>query len=217
MTSARLDDLLAMKRTAIVLRNSGRHKDALQMLEKVAKELQLMAASMAAGENAGVEIRAELADTYGMEGGVLRRLGDLKGALHAYEAGKAEEEKDNSSTYNLGNVIVLKIQLGEASRRDDDMQRDIKTTIDRLKRQITGARSDEWWAWADLGQFYLLQGNFGEADQAYEQGRRTGPTVAEYRRHLDVLRELCRDLAPREPVFTSRLSEFVNKLQTQYE
>jgi hypothetical protein len=97
------------------------------------------------------------------------------------------------------------------------MQQDIQTAISRLERQTVGARNDEWWAWADLGQFYLLRGDFEAARRVYEQGRRTGPTSSEYRRHLDVLRELASALALRDRDPSRRLSAFIEELVSLYD
>ena len=76
-------------------------------------------------ENLGPEerklIRMERADTYGMKGGVYRRLGQEEKALDMYEEGLKEEEKDKESTYNLVNTITLAVSLGRSNPTDPRM------------------------------------------------------------------------------------------------
>jgi tetratricopeptide (TPR) repeat protein len=216
MSNVILDEELAMKQEAEVLRSRGKYDDALDLLREIIDRLKAKCANFAHDESACRDICAELADTYGMIGGVYRRKQDLPAALAAYQAGREEEKKDESSTYNLGNVIMLKIMLEQASPQATDLKQEIETVIGRLERQTTGARSDEWWAWADLGQFHLLNGDLDAARRAYEQGRRTGPTGAEYRRHIDVLGGLAKELNEREPTFAAQLASFIEELQSSY-
>jgi Flp pilus assembly protein TadD len=70
------------------------------------------------------------------------------------------------------------------------MKADIEEAIEKLKQKAAGTRTDEWWAWSDLGQLYLLLANDVQALEAYERARKTGPATDEYQRHLAGLRQL---------------------------
>jgi hypothetical protein len=70
------------------------------------------------------------------------------------------------------------------------MRADIEKAITELKKKTGGTRTDEWWAWSDLGQLYLLQADVNRAVEAYERARKTGPATGEYQRHIAGLKQL---------------------------
>ena len=81
--------------------------------------------------------------------------------------------------------------------------------VSRLERQVVGARSDEWWAYADLAQFRLLSGDVSGAYSAYAAGRATGPSASERQRPLDVLAELAAALKDRHPQRHAQIVDFI--------
>ncbi|MEL7476764.1 MAG: hypothetical protein AAGJ55_11130, partial [Cyanobacteria bacterium J06555_12] len=96
-----------------------------------------------------------------------------------------------TSTYNLSNVIVHSIIVGQTSLDSKDIQKNlVDTLIPPLQEVTKGTRKDDWWAWADLGQFQLLQGAAANALDSYEKGFATGPTVEDLESSLRVIREL---------------------------
>ena len=82
--------------------------------------------------------------------------------------------------------------------------------VSRLERQVVGARSDEWWAYADLAQFRLLGGDVSGAHGAWAAGRATGPSASELQRPLDVLAELAAALKERHPQRHAQILAFVD-------
>src|SRR5262245_2569248 len=103
-----LHQVRALKKKAVSFRNRGKHEQALQALDAAVallKSVQLDPGLDA--ESVTTSIRAELADTFGMRGGIHRRRRDLAAALADYRSGLELEQVGESSTYNLGNVIVL--------------------------------------------------------------------------------------------------------------
>ena len=209
---ARLDEFLALKLRATALRKSGELELAQGTLDLVINGLKAIEIEKPDDKKFTARIRAELADTYGMRGGVKRRRNDLTSALADYKLGLESEERSAQSTYNLGNVITLSIILGEASPDDAAMKADIANAIQRLERQTQSSRGDEWWAFSDLGQFHLLQRDFASAQICYSRGRRTGPTREEYQRHIDVLVELTTAIDRGDHDFAQKLSSFIDAL-----
>jgi tetratricopeptide (TPR) repeat protein len=213
---ARFDELCALKQKATALRKSGELDQAIGMLNVVVDGLKAMASERRDDPKLSIQVRAELADTYGMRGGMHRRRNDLPSALADYRLGLEPEEEAGQSTYNLGNVITLSIILGEASPRDAGMLERIDRAIRGLERQTRGSRGDEWWALSDLGQFYLLRGDADAARHCYARGRRTGPSYEEFERHLHVLRELANAVARREPELGKSMSSFIDELESSF-
>ncbi len=132
-----------------------------------------------------------LADFYGMAGGTLRRDGKLDESIKMYEQGyKIELEKKYNiqDSYNLTNRIIVKIlkNPGELSA----LKGNIREGIQLIEKQVQGVRRDEWWAWADLGELYLLEENSEKARFAYERFREKSPTAKNYKSVIMVLEEL---------------------------
>jgi len=196
MWESKLDEARALKRRATALRNRGelgRARDtiiqAIQIFESLRGEPQMPDA-------VAREVPGELADAFGIKGGILRRMNDLKGALDAYREGRKIEDQDKESTYNLSNVITLEITHEGRSSMDPEIRKDIREAVDRLTKDTQSARKDEWWAWADLAQFCLLLNEPGAARAAYSSARGTGMTAQEIKRHVEILRELSDKTAP---------------------
>jgi hypothetical protein len=120
-------------------------------------------------------LAAKLADTYGQLGGVHRRRADLPAALGAYAAGGAIERKEVFAlldTYNTTNELVIEFLLhgpGTAS-----FEARVAEALTLVRTQLDGARSKEWWAWADLGVLSVLLGQKEPAIEAFKHFRRVG-------------------------------------------
>lgn len=210
-----LDEIVALKQKAVALRNRDKLDAALEVLEQAEEKLEALLAEPALDRERRAKLAAELADTHGMKGGVNRRRQRLDEALDEYEAGAKVEGSEATTTYNLGNSIVLSLVLGRATL-DDALQRErIASIVDRLQRQTAGARSDEWWAFADLAQFKLLQGDPTGARQAYVKGRATGPSAAELQRPLEVLAEIAVALKPTHPQRHDEIRAFIDWARVQ--
>jgi tetratricopeptide (TPR) repeat protein len=194
-----VDDVRSVKLWAIAMRNLGDFDSAMKLLDDAGAALERMRSDPDLGPGAAAEVRVELADTYGMKGGVYRRHNRLHEAYGEYRKGREVEKIDEQSTYNLSNVIALGVAEERISPLERSMKADIEKAIAELNKKIGGTRTDEWWAWSDLGQLYLLQANDARALDAYERARKTGPATDEYQRHIAGLRQLLeatRNMAP---------------------
>jgi tetratricopeptide (TPR) repeat protein len=176
------------KDRAIALRNREQYDRAVATLDEALQELRALKPD---GPSEERELRGEIADTYGIIGGVYRRAGETARALDAYRKGATEEEKDRLSTYNVSNVITLAITFEKHSPEDPEVRGLIDRVIEQLERETASARQDEWWAWFDLGQSYLLSGRAADARRCYELAIATGPRTDDIDRHAHILEELC--------------------------
>lgn len=148
-------------------------------------------ADSAATKAARSELAGELADCYGMLGGVQRRAGNLAESVRAYEAGREYEMDDSydvQNSYNLTNSIAVGILKDPDSLADQRPQ--LEDAVRVIERQVGGKRRDQWWAWSDLGELRLLCGRAGEAREAYLEFKKRGPGARHFESTISVLREL---------------------------
>jgi uncharacterized protein HemY len=94
-----------------------------------------------------------------------------------------------------------------------ELQQDLDRVIKQLEHETKGPRADEWWAWSDLGQFYLLRNDFEKARGTYKRGLQTGPTTQERRRHLEILRELRERTSQTDPVLAASIEAVIKELE----
>jgi tetratricopeptide (TPR) repeat protein len=189
--SAPGNEVRALKARATALRNRGQFERAQDALNRAIRILEGVRDAPETPAAMAKEVRAELADTHGMRGGIFRRAGNLVGALAAYRRGRDIEVQDQETTYNLSNTITLSITLEHQSPEDPRIRADLARVIELLRIQTAGSRSDEWWAWSDLAQFHLLNGDPDAARECYAKAiRGTGATADEIKRHVAILREL---------------------------
>lgn len=151
-------------------------REATGLLEPYVEETEYMA-----------KIRRELADCYGMMGGIFRRQGKLVEAEMMYRKGLDYEEDDS---YNLSNSVVIPILIDPLRLENQQTKRRIQDGITTVQEQVRGRRKDEWWAWADLGLFNLLQGNKQAALEAYNQFGKVGARAQDYESTILVLDSL---------------------------
>lgn len=213
MNNMSIDEVLSLKRRAVALRNNEMYIRALDILDDAIKQLEVLRAGASDDERLSNILRSELADTYGMKGGIYRRLEYPKKALINYSKGAELEMNSTLSTYNLGNKILLSIMLGDSRVDEESTRTNLHTAINKLKQQVSGGRSDEWWAWADLGQFYLLNRDIENAKSAYAAGRETGPSPSEYQRSLDILAEVSSALEKEHPEQATEVKSFIRQMR----
>ncbi len=151
-------------------RKRDREADALAAFKKGADFLQEAVLKLKAAD--GGDVPTDLAETYGALGGLLRRIGDARqdDALQAYSDGaRLEKDFNLSSTYNRLNAIKLNLLKGKRSLAE------LENEIALLANSIEGnLRTDSelresGWAYADLGDCYVLSGNLDDAKDAYEK------------------------------------------------
>jgi hypothetical protein len=120
---------------------------------------------------------------------------------------------DKLSTYNASNVITLGITLRDLAPLDPQVQEDLDRVIAELEVTTGGRRGDEWWAWSDLGQFYLLRDRPDRARAAYRSAVRTGPTSDELIRHCQILAELRDATRGNAPGISRNIDETIQYLR----
>lgn len=213
MAQSQLEEARALKKKATALRNRGQFERAKDALDEAIRILEAVVAEQADSDVTGKEVRAELADSHGMKGGVLRRMHALDAALEAYKAGRKVEKQDNLSTYNLSNVITLSILHEQRSPRDPALHADLQAAIQHLRQEVEGPRRDEWWAWSDLAQFYLLDGQLDDARACYAEAiSKTGASADEITRHATILRELAQNTAASAPEISRQIEVAIREL-----
>jgi tetratricopeptide (TPR) repeat protein len=119
--------------------------------------------------SSGIELQPEeLAELYGVRGGLLRRYNQLLDALGSYEAGARFERAGNlASTYNRTNAIKLALLIGDRTLSElrEEINDAAASLHERLQQDEQAA--DDAWIWADLGDVRLLQGDGPGAEEAY--------------------------------------------------
>jgi tetratricopeptide (TPR) repeat protein len=201
MYEDKLKEIRSLKAKATALRNRKQYSRAIETLDKAIEGLEALRI-----ERDEKDTRSELSDTYGMKGGVYRRMEDLSNALKMYEKGKVIEDIDQVSSYNLSNFISLNIELSNKSPLDVEIKKDLTQAIERLSTEIQGSRKDEWWAWSDLGQSYLLLNQPENARQCYRDARKkTGPSSDEVQRHAEILKVLAEKIANVTPEISTNI------------
>ena len=142
-----------------------------------------------------VEIEKELADCFGMKGGLYRRAavkatGSERDALlelaeKMYKQGAKLERNDS---YNLTNTIVIPL-IRNPERFYELVPKAIEAR-DVVERQVETIRATQWWAWADLGLLNLLAGEAKRALHAYAQFSRSGAQVKDCQSTINALQDL---------------------------
>jgi tetratricopeptide (TPR) repeat protein len=214
MADPRLAEARALKRKATALRNRGEFKRAKEALDEAIRVLETPRPEYEPTPADIKEVRGELADTHGMKGGIFRRTLELDKALTAYETGATIEEDDNlSTTYNRSNVITLSITAKGQALKDPEIRKRLASVIEDLGVETAGPRSDEWWAWSDLAQFYLLNGEPDKARASYANAiNKTGATASEIKRHVTILGELADKITATAPEIAASIRATIDKL-----
>lgn len=162
-----LDDVLALKALAKSARDDGDWEGALSDLQEAISTLQARKAGVSSSSPGA--LNAELADAYGLVGGVERRWGlslsgderqgHLAASVAAYNRGFAYEEHlppNEANSYNLVNRLVARVLLNPGML--EGIRGDLETAEDILTKQIESARQKDPWAYCDLGTIRLLLG-----------------------------------------------------------
>jgi hypothetical protein len=208
-----LDRVLALKASAKSSRDDGDWevaiddlKDAIQLLDDRAIELPSMPSWLA----------SELADTYGLIGGIEKRWGlqmdgeerqhHLKESVAAYDMGFGYErdlEPSDANTYNRVNRIVGRVLLdahvlGKDGQAIPDIAEDLRMAEEILIEQIGSGRQKDPWAYCDLATVRLLRGK-QDALATFRELDRLRPPSFVYESALTTLQPLCKvasDLRP---------------------
>jgi tetratricopeptide (TPR) repeat protein len=212
----RLTRVKRLKDSAKVNRNFDDYNDALDDLKEAIKILKEVDEDSEVSEDSDylAALHRELADCYGMEGGIYRRLAMkedsrafLEKSAEMYMKGKDYEIDDS---YNLTNSVVISIMLDPGNLEKE--QKTMREGIQKIQEQVRGKRRDQWWAWADLGLFNLLVDDYHAAFSAYTKFTQLGPRVQDYESTLLVLEDLRRTLQETESPLARSIALSIEKI-----
>jgi tetratricopeptide (TPR) repeat protein len=149
------------------------------------------------------EIALQLADCWGMLGGVYRTAGDLHAAREAYDSGARYESSPRFNilnTYNQVNRLVVRVLHRPALLADpappvdglpggESLPELLARAAAEIDRQLNAKREDKAWALADLMMVRVLGGLEG-AEEALAELDTNVSDVFPYQSALKVIREL---------------------------
>ena len=182
-----------------------------QALESLDPAIQLLTEAMEDTEDQSAllqKLAIQLADCYGMKGGLYRRLARydksmLDESIKMYDIGCEIELNKTygvSNSYNLTNSIVVRI-LKDPNNLLSQREK-ILEAIQIVRKQVEAERKYEWWAWSDLGELNLLAGRTEEFIPAYEKFKLAGARAQDYDSTINVLRELAQALHETAPAIS---------------
>jgi tetratricopeptide (TPR) repeat protein len=199
------------------LRDDNDITDAIGILQRAIERLEK---SQLAGKldvhQPGEPVRrfaAQLADLLGMLGGNYRRAGELKLAQETFDRGKVYEQSTSlgvDSSYNLVNSITLPLESGKVSAVD--LRNDLQRATEALERQVSGTRRTDRWAWADLAECRLLNGERDQAFKDYERVRDLGDEET-IRSVVTVLERLANAVQTSDPATADNLDAAIKLLR----
>jgi hypothetical protein len=168
-----LDQVLALKASAKIARDDQDWAGAISDLQEAIDILH--ARKTEASPPLPSWLASELADAYGLMGGIERRWGlllsgqererHLKASVAAYDEGFTYEKNlppNEENTYNRVNRLVGRVLLNpsvlEAGGAVPDIFDELGKAEDILTKQIESVRQKDPWAYCDLGTIRLLRG-----------------------------------------------------------
>ncbi len=195
-----LEEVLGLKDGAKSARDQGDWPGALADLQDALDLLNTMA------DDGSEDIAAEIADTYGMIGGIERRWAlategadraeHLERSRQAYDDGFRHEDRLGSrepTTYNRINRIVARVLARSSILADEQGDLDIYTELaiaeEMVTEQIDGPRKRDPWAYCDLLTIQLLSGG-REAASTWDVLVSLRPPDFVYKSMLDTLEPL---------------------------
>jgi Tetratricopeptide Repeats-Sensor len=209
-----LDQVLALKASAKSARDDDDWEGAVSDLQEA---LDLLRDHMAeAPQPAPSGLASELADTYGLIGGIQRRWGlqlngeererHLQESVAAYDEGFSYERDlppNEANTYNRVNRLIGRVLLdAHVLEKDGDavpeFTDELRSAEEVLTQEIGSTRQKDPWAYCDLGTVQLLLGKPDALSTFHLLGRLRPPafvydsTLAS----LQLLSEVASDLRP---------------------
>ncbi|MGH8625649.1 MAG: tetratricopeptide repeat-containing protein [Gammaproteobacteria bacterium] len=208
----KFDDVLALKASAKSARDDGDWEGAIVDLQEAVDLLRRRTPEPLT--RLPSRLASELADAYGLIGGVQKRWGlllrggdrkrHLTESIAAYDQGFRYEEDlgpGDASTYNRINRLVGRVLLdphvlqGDRGAAIDD---ELQKAEEILTEQLKSARRKDPWGYSDLGTIRLLRGA-ADALSAYNDLDRLRPPAFVYESALatlEPLSEAASDLRP---------------------
>jgi hypothetical protein len=158
---------------------------------------------------------SELADSFGMMGGIERRWGleehghqrrrHLEASAAAYDSGfdiEAELATGAATTYNRINRLVGQVLLDPQRLAGAELARGLADAQQIVADQLSGARAKEPWAFADLVTIKLLRGD-GSWATSLTRLDELKPPVEVYESMLTTLRPLAESASVVRPDLTA--------------
>jgi hypothetical protein len=209
-----LDQVLALKASAKSARDDNDWEGAISDLQEAIGLLQDHIEETSRPVPSW--LASELADTYGLIGGVHKRWGlmldgeerqrHLEESVAAYDKGFIYErdlQPNDANTYNRVNRLVGRVLLDKRVLQKDgdagsEMAKELREAEGVLTAEIGSARQKDPWAYCDLGTIRLLRGEPSALLTFHELDRLRPPTFV-YDSTLATLQPLCEvasDLRP---------------------
>lgn len=203
-----------LKKDAKTDRNFGNFEAAEENISKAISQLE---APFASGEDlpekATALLSSEIADCYGILGGIYKRWGmsganpglteKLKRSYEVYDKGYQYEQKSGKAvSYNMLNRLVSRILYAPGwlnpgnSDTDIPLQKELNHSLETIEAQINNKR-DDIWAFADLGLNRILL-NEQDPDKCFSAFFDNHPSGSDIKSLLDTLQMLQQlDITPR--------------------
>jgi hypothetical protein len=197
-----LDEVLALKASAKSSRDDADWEGAISDLNEAIGIL--LAHRAEASPSVPSWLASELADTYGLIGGIEKRWGlqleggerrhHLEESVTAYDKGFSYErglEPNDANTYNRVNRIVGRVLVDpRVLEKDAEFAKEMEDAEEVLTEEIGSARHKDPWAYCDLGTVRLLLGK-PDALAAFRELDQLRPPSFVYDSVLTTLEPLC--------------------------
>ena len=193
-----------LKRRAKTLRTVGDFAGAESCISRALEKLLSFEASPLLEPNEGLSLYTELADCYGILGGIYRRwalkeiqqdirTAKLELSCKAYDSGYVFEQKCGSLvSYNMLNRLVSRILSDPSwlnvSDNESEARKLLEESLMVIESQIAKNR-DDIWAMADSGLNKLLL-NEQDVIACFSGFVDLHPTISDYKSILDTLQPL---------------------------
>jgi hypothetical protein len=207
-----LDRVRALKAAAKTARDNQEWQEAIGYVQDATSLLKARMADASSPRPSW--LRSELADTYGLMGGIEKRWGltldgqerqrHLEASLAAYDAGFEYEEKlqrNEEHTYNRVNRLVGRVLLDPGVLEKDavpGISHELGEAEKILTGQIASVRQKDPWAYCDLGTIRLLRGE-QDALRTFNYLDRLRPPAFVYESALSTLKPIRDVAADRRP------------------
>lgn len=209
-----LDRVRALKADAKSARDNQNWKGAINYVQEAISILEARMANAATPSPSW--LGSQLADSYGLMGGIEKRRGltlvgqkrqrHLEDSVTAYDSGFKYEHKlqrNEETTYNRVNRLVGRVLLDPSLLQkegvaDSEFSDELREAENILTGQIESVRQKDPWAYCDLGTIRLLRGE-QDALRAFRNLDRLHPPIFVYESTLSTLEPLQEVAADQRP------------------
>lgn len=166
----------ARRAVARTLQANGRFAEAQISFADAASELQTHLDELAESDGSdganshARKVASLLTQLWGGAGGNARRLERWPQALEYYRIGFEVERNPRwglVDSYMLTNYYTARLAVDPTCY--DDIVHDLVSAASLVRDQVSGPRSDQWWAWADAAQLSTLAHEFAMGDLGFRE------------------------------------------------